>query len=85
MRGRRRSIVVSSGPVRPGPSGGTDPAVLRGMHELIERQARQMAFLAAGLLDAGRMNSGHLFVRTLILESHLDRTLKRKTGRIDGL
>jgi len=44
-----------------------------------------MAFLAAGLLDAGRMNSGHLFVRTLILESHLDRTLKRKTGRIDGL
>jgi signal transduction histidine kinase len=39
---------------------GTDETVQRGMHELIDRQVRQIARLAAGLLDAGRISSGHL-------------------------
>lgn len=41
---------------------GADMTVQRGMHELIERQVRQIAQLAAGLLDVGRITSGHLLV-----------------------
>ncbi len=39
---------------------GADRTVERGMHELIDRQVRQVAHLAAGLLDVGRISSGHL-------------------------
>ncbi|MGA8708125.1 MAG: HAMP domain-containing sensor histidine kinase, partial [Steroidobacteraceae bacterium] len=42
---------------------GADISVQRGMHELIERQARQMTQLAAGLLDVGRIASGHFLVQ----------------------
>jgi signal transduction histidine kinase len=41
---------------------GAEVTVQRGMHELIERQVRQIAQLASGLLDAGRITSGHLLV-----------------------
>jgi signal transduction histidine kinase len=41
-------------------SRGRDVTVQNGMHELIERQARQMSLLAAGLLDVGRMTRGQL-------------------------
>ena len=42
--------------------GGAEGTVQRGMHELIERQVRQIAQLASGLLDVGRITSGHLLV-----------------------
>src|ERR1700691_570429 len=41
---------------------GAEETVQRGMHELIERQVRQIAQLASGLLDVGRITSGHLLV-----------------------
>jgi len=41
---------------------GAEVTVQRGMHELIERQVRQIAQLASGLLDVGRITSGHLLV-----------------------
>jgi signal transduction histidine kinase len=41
---------------------GAEVTVQRGMHELIERQVRQIAQLASGLLDIGRITSGHLLV-----------------------
>src|SRR5579863_10550071 len=41
---------------------GAQVTVQRGMHELIERQVRQIAQLASSLLDAGRITSGHLLV-----------------------
>jgi len=41
-------------------SRGTDVTVQNGMHELIERQARQMSLLAVGLLDVGRITRGQL-------------------------
>ncbi|MGO9446583.1 MAG: sensor histidine kinase [Thiobacillaceae bacterium] len=44
-----------------GPSG-ADMPVQQGMHELIERQVGQIAQLASGLLDVGRITSGHLLV-----------------------
>jgi signal transduction histidine kinase len=45
-----------------GRSGG-DLTVQRGMHELIDRQVRQITLLAAGLLDVGQISSGHLLVQ----------------------
>jgi signal transduction histidine kinase len=42
---------------------GLEVTVQRGMHELIERQVRQMGMIAAGLLDVGRITSGHLLLR----------------------
>jgi signal transduction histidine kinase len=42
---------------------GSDATVQAGMYELIERQVRQIAQLAAGLLDVGRITSGHLLVQ----------------------
>jgi two-component system, sensor histidine kinase len=39
---------------------GNDLAVQSGMHELIERQARQMSLLATGLLDVGQITRGQL-------------------------
>jgi len=42
---------------------GAELTVQREMHDLIERQARQMTLLAAGLLDVGRITSGHLQVQ----------------------
>jgi signal transduction histidine kinase len=41
---------------------GAEVTVQRGMHELIERQVRQIAQLASGLLDVGRITSGHLLM-----------------------
>jgi signal transduction histidine kinase len=41
-------------------SRGSDAAVQAGMHELIDRQVRQMSLLAAGLLDVGRISRGQL-------------------------
>ena len=41
---------------------GAEVTVQHGMHELIERQVRQIARLASGLLDVGRITSGHLLV-----------------------
>jgi len=41
---------------------GVEVTVQRGMHELIERQVRQIAKLASALLDVGRITSGHLLV-----------------------
>jgi signal transduction histidine kinase len=41
---------------------GVEMTVQRGMHELIERQVRQIAQLASGLLDVGRITSGHLLL-----------------------
>jgi two-component system, sensor histidine kinase len=41
---------------------GAEETVQHGMHELIERQVRQIAQLASGLLDVGRITSGHLLV-----------------------
>jgi signal transduction histidine kinase len=41
-------------------SRGSDQAVRGGMHELIDRQVRQMSRLAAGLLDVGRIARGQL-------------------------
>jgi signal transduction histidine kinase len=41
---------------------GTDQTVQGGMHELIDRQVRQMTQLAAGLLDVGRISSGQLLL-----------------------
>jgi len=41
---------------------GAEVTVQRGMYELIERQVRQIAQLASGLLDGGRITSGHLLV-----------------------
>jgi signal transduction histidine kinase len=41
---------------------GAEVAVQHGMHELIERQVRQIAQLASGLLDVGRITSGHLLL-----------------------
>jgi signal transduction histidine kinase len=42
---------------------GSDTTVQGGMYELIERQVRQIAQLASGLLDVGRITSGHLLVQ----------------------
>jgi len=42
---------------------GADETVRRGMYELIERQLRQIAHFASGLLDVGRITSGHLLVQ----------------------
>ena len=42
---------------------GAELTVQRAMHELIERQARQMTLLVADLLDVGRITSGHLQVQ----------------------
>jgi signal transduction histidine kinase len=42
---------------------GPDVAVQHLMHNLIERQARQMSSLAAGLLDIERIASGHLLMQ----------------------
>jgi signal transduction histidine kinase len=39
---------------------GSDAAVQSGMHELIERQVRQMSLLATGLLDVGQIARGQL-------------------------
>jgi two-component system, sensor histidine kinase len=39
---------------------GSDVTVQNGMHELIERQVRQMSLLATGLLDVGSMARGQL-------------------------
>lgn len=41
-------------------SRGNDASVLSGMHELIDRQVRQMSLLASGLLDVGRIARGQL-------------------------
>jgi signal transduction histidine kinase len=41
-------------------SRGSDATVLAGMHELIDRQVRQMSLLASGLLDVGRIARGQL-------------------------
>jgi two-component system, sensor histidine kinase len=41
-------------------SRGTDSTVQGGMHELIDRQVRQMSLLAAGLLDVGGIARGQL-------------------------
>jgi signal transduction histidine kinase len=38
------------------------------MHELIERQVRQVTLLAAGLLDVGRITSGHLQVQLVQID-----------------
>ena len=39
---------------------GSDATVQAGMHELIDRQVRQMSLLAAGLLDVGGIARGQL-------------------------
>jgi signal transduction histidine kinase len=42
---------------------GADVTIQRGMHELIERQVRQVTLLASGLLDTARITGGHLQVQ----------------------
>jgi two-component system, sensor histidine kinase len=42
---------------------GSETTVQRGMHELIERQVRQMSALAAELLDVDRISSGRLLAQ----------------------
>jgi len=49
---------------------GAEVTVQHGMHELIERQVRQIARLASGLLDVGRITSGHLLVERERLDLH---------------
>jgi len=61
LRSPLASIVYASGILRR--LMGADLAVQSRMHELIERQARQMAFLATALLDVDRINSGRLRVQ----------------------
>lgn len=61
LRSPLASIQYAIGVLR-GRSGG-DLTVQRGMHELIDRQVRQMTLLAAGLLDVGRISSGHLLLQ----------------------
>ena len=39
---------------------GSEPSVQTGMHELIDRQVRQMSLLATGLLDVGALTRGQL-------------------------
>lgn len=61
LRSPLASIQHGIGVLRGG--GGRDVAVQRGMHELIERQVRQMSMIASGLLDVGRITSGHLLLQ----------------------
>jgi signal transduction histidine kinase len=61
LRSPLASIMYASGILRR--QLGADVAIQRRMHELIERQARQMAFLATALLDVDRINSGRLRVQ----------------------
>jgi two-component system, sensor histidine kinase len=42
---------------------GSDLTVQDGMHELIERQVRQLSLLAAGLTDVGRIKRGQLLLQ----------------------
>jgi signal transduction histidine kinase len=66
LRSPLASIQYGIGVLR-GPSG-EDVTVRRGMHELIERQVRQVTLLAAGLLDVGRITSGHLQVQLVQID-----------------
>jgi signal transduction histidine kinase len=61
LRSPLASIQHGIGVLRGG--GGRDVTVQRGMHELIERQVRQMGTIASGLLDVGRITSGHLLLQ----------------------
>lgn len=42
---------------------GADASVQAGMHELIDRQVRQMSVLATGLMDVGALTRGQLLLR----------------------
>jgi len=61
LRSPLASIQHGIGVLRGG--SGVDVTVQRGMHELIERQVRQMGMIASGLLDVGRITSGRLLLR----------------------
>lgn len=58
LRSPLASILYAIGVLRS--RGGGDLTVQHGMHELIERQVRQMTFLASGLLDVSRITRGEL-------------------------
>ena len=49
---------------------GDDETVRRGMYELIDRQLRQIAQLASGLFDVGRITSGQLLLRRETTDLH---------------
>ena len=65
---------------------GADVTIQRGMHELIERQVRQVILLAAGLLDVARITGGHLQVQLepIDLRSVLVRALETLEPEFKG-
>lgn len=65
---------------------GTGLAVQQHMHELIERQAQQMAFLVGGLLDVTRIVRGQLTLRRerVDLRTVLSRAVETLEWDLDG-